>query len=223
MDNALLKKLKIKARQTILALNAPEDYEELLGKLPADITMSFNQKQKHDQVHLFAKQKSELEQWQKVALNCLNVNGIIWVAFPKGTSGIQTDLTRDKGWEQWLEIPNLQFLTLVSLNETWSAIAFRLNDENVKLATKRPANKQDMTMAQYIDSKNKKIIVPDDLQQQFYQHKKAETFFNNLAYTHRKEYVVWIVSAKQQITRDRRVQLTIEKLMAGLKNPTIKS
>ena len=43
---------------------------------------------------------------------------------PKGSSKIQTDLTRDKGWDV-LQGLNLKWLTLVSVDDTWSAFALR--------------------------------------------------------------------------------------------------
>ena len=46
------------------------------------------------------------------------------ISFPKSTSNIQTDLTRDKGWEI-LQRTNLKWVTLLSVNETWSAFAMR--------------------------------------------------------------------------------------------------
>jgi hypothetical protein len=49
---------------------------------------------------------------------------MLWISFPKGTSKIQTDLTRDKGWEV-LQGLDLKWITLVSVNETWSAFALR--------------------------------------------------------------------------------------------------
>ena len=49
---------------------------------------------------------------------------MLWISFPKGTSKIQTDLTRDKGWEILQEL-ELKWIHLVSVNETWSAFALR--------------------------------------------------------------------------------------------------
>ena len=50
--------------------------------------------------------------------------GHIWISYPKGTSKMQTDLTRDKGWEP-LEGSDLMWLSLVSVDDTWSAFGLR--------------------------------------------------------------------------------------------------
>jgi uncharacterized protein YdeI (YjbR/CyaY-like superfamily) len=49
-------------------------------------------------------------------------------------------------------------------------------------------------------------------------HKKAAGFFAGLAFTHKREYVEWIISAKKSETRQLRLKTTIEKLSAGKKN-----
>jgi hypothetical protein len=48
----------------------------------------------------------------------------------------------------------------------------------------------------------------------------AKAFFEGLSYTNRKEYAVWISSAKKPETTERRLSETIKKLIAGKKNPT---
>jgi hypothetical protein len=56
------------------------------------------------------------------------------------------------------------------------------------------------------------VEVPADLAQAFAQDSQAESLFQRLSYTHQKEYVTWIESAKQESTRCDRVAKTIEKL-----------
>jgi hypothetical protein len=56
---------------------------------------------------------------------------MLWISFPKGSSKIQTDLTRDKGWEG-VQALDLKWVNLVSVNETWSAFALRPYKEGEK-------------------------------------------------------------------------------------------
>ena len=58
------------------------------------------------------------------AARALKPESLLWVAFPKGTSKIQTDLTRDKGWDV-LQQADLKWVTLISVNDTWSAFLLR--------------------------------------------------------------------------------------------------
>lgn len=49
---------------------------------------------------------------------------LLWISFPKGSSKIQTDLTRDKGWEALREV-DLKWINLISVDDTWSAFSLR--------------------------------------------------------------------------------------------------
>ena len=48
---------------------------------------------------------------------------------------------------------------------------------------------------------------------------KLLAYFNSLAFSHKKEYIEWIVEAKKEETRTNRVAGTIERLKKGWKNP----
>ena len=52
------------------------------------------------------------------------LTGHIWISYPKGSSKCQTDLTRDKGWEP-LANGDLMWLSLVSVDDVWSAFGLR--------------------------------------------------------------------------------------------------
>lgn len=53
-----------------------------------------------------------------------NRGAIVWVSYPKKSSGVATDMSRDAGWEPLLEA-GLRPVTQVSLDKTWSALRFR--------------------------------------------------------------------------------------------------
>lgn len=61
------------------------------------------------------------------------------------------------------------------------------------------------------------VEIPEALKSLLKANPKAEEFFHGLSYTHRKEYVQWITSAKKEETKARRLNATIEKLNAGQK------
>jgi uncharacterized protein YdeI (YjbR/CyaY-like superfamily) len=61
--------------------------------------------------------------------------------------------------------------------------------------------------------------LPDDLAAAFKKNKKAAEFFNTLSFTNKKEYIEWVVTAKQEATRNDRLKGTIERLVKGWKNP----
>jgi hypothetical protein len=66
-----------------------------------------------------------------------------------------------------------------------------------------------------LDAETRDVTVPDDLAAALKKDKQAKTFFDSLAYTHRKEWVRWIEEAKKPETRATRLGKTIEALRAG--------
>ncbi len=124
MPALLSSKLKLKTGHRAALLNAPRGYRTELGKNLPGVTCRANTNGTFDWIQMFAKNRAELRQLAPRAVRALGPDGILWVSFPKGTSPIQTDLTRDDGWES-LRRFDLKWVTLVSVNETWSAFAVR--------------------------------------------------------------------------------------------------
>ena len=127
-ESLLAKKLKLKPGLKAAVLNAPVSY---LKELKHDSEISTKLNGKFDWIQIFAKNKKELDSFVPKAAAALKPDSILWLSFPKGSSKIQTDLTRDKGWEI-LQTLNLKWITLVSVNENWSAFALRPYKEGEK-------------------------------------------------------------------------------------------
>ncbi len=65
----------------------------------------------------------------------------------------------------------------------------------------------------------KQISVPDEIQKTLKQNKSANIIFDQLSYTCKKEYIVWLTSAKKEETKLRRYEKFIDMLLDGKKNP----
>ena len=66
--------------------------------------------------------------------------------------------------------------------------------------------------------KTRKVLeIPDELKDFFEKDKDSKTFFEQLAYTYQKEYIVWINSAKRIETRIKRVNQAIEMIKQRVK------
>jgi hypothetical protein len=123
-ENALAKKMKLKPNQRALLVNAPEGYEKELKPLPDGVELGTALRGKFEWVQLFVKTQAELEKQLPRVVKALAPESILWISFPKGTSKIQTDLTRDKGWDAMKNV-DLKWVNLISVNSTWSAFAVR--------------------------------------------------------------------------------------------------
>lgn len=64
------------------------------------------------------------------------------------------------------------------------------------------------------DSRPREIDVPDDLANALAEDGAATAAFDRLSFSHRREYVEWITSAKRDDTRARRITKTLERLRA---------
>jgi hypothetical protein len=127
-ESPLAKKMKLKPGVRAAVINAPENF---LNELKHDSEVSPILSGKFDWIQIFAKNKKELDSLVPKAVKALKSESILWLSFPKGTSKIQSDLTRDKGWEV-LQGLDLKWVTLISVNENWSAFALRPYKEGEK-------------------------------------------------------------------------------------------
>ncbi len=61
------------------------------------------------------------------------------------------------------------------------------------------------------EAKDKTVIIPPDVKKAF-KKEGVLGYFEGLAYSHRKEYVMWITDAKKEETRLARIEKAIDKL-----------
>lgn len=67
------------------------------------------------------------------------------------------------------------------------------------------------------DTEPRTVAMPEDFRAALEQNPAAKAIFEKFAFTHRKEYVQWIESAKKPETRQRRIQKAIEMIGEGKK------
>jgi Bacteriocin-protection, YdeI or OmpD-Associated/Domain of unknown function (DUF1905) len=66
-----------------------------------------------------------------------------------------------------------------------------------------------------LDTAPREVEVPEALAAALAADPQAKASFEHMAFTHRKEYARWIAEAKQQETRQRRVERALEMIRAG--------
>lgn len=215
MATATSQKLRIKENFSLLTINAPADFKKNIGELPKGVKISSDTKN-YQQVHWFVRNKKQLDKELDQILKLVKNDVVLWIYYPKGSSKLQTDLTRDKGWENLLKHEELGWISLISFDDTWSTFGSRLKTEADK---KREDKPRERAIFDWVDPKTKTVKLPDDLAAAFKKNKKQEEFFNTLSFTNKKEYIEWIVTAKRVETRNERVSGTIERLGKQWKNP----
>jgi hypothetical protein len=123
-ENALVKKLKLKAGQRAAIVGAPSGYLSQLQPLPDGVEVSETLTGAFDWVQVFVRNQSELNSAIPQLVAALQPESLLWISFPKGSSKIQTDLTRDTGWDA-LQQADLKWVNLIAVDATWSAFALR--------------------------------------------------------------------------------------------------
>jgi len=133
----LTERLNLTGQLRALIMNAPKGYRTLLGPLPPDITVNTKPSGRYDFVHLFVNNREELAALGPAAMNAVKPMAIFWISYPKQGGGMESDITRDHGWDL-VKQAGFDTVAQVAVNEIWSALRFRPADE---VGTKNPASR----------------------------------------------------------------------------------
>jgi len=216
MANSISHKLRIKEKFSLLCINAPANFKKRLQDLPAGVK-TIDSGKNYNQVHWFVLNKGQMEKEMSKVMKLVKKDVVVWVYYPKGSSKIQSDLTRDKGWDCLLaEGDKLTWISLISFDDTWSVFGFRAKTEADKKKEAKPKVRE---IFNWVDPNTKEVRLPDDLAAALKKNKKEADSFMALSFSNKKEYLEWIVTAKREETRKERIQGTIERLQKKWKNP----
>lgn len=214
------KKLLIKPGKSWLFYNAPEDYLAILEPLPEGVATKFSTGGDFDGVQLFVKNSAELIDSLKTIIPILKPDTLFWITYPKKSSGIPSDLEMMSSWDE-LATYGYNGVAAAAINEIWTALRFRPKGQS-KVSDSCNEEIKKNEYANYIDVDNKQIKLPDEIQQVLAGQPAAMEFYQKLSYSNKKEYVVWILSARQEKTKNERLIKLVEKLSEGKKNPSEK-
>jgi hypothetical protein len=125
----LPKKLGIKEGHRVVLVAAPDQIEELLGDLPAGVTLLRQARPPFDVVLLFVTERRVLEQRFGELAAKMDRAGGLWVCWPKRASGVATDITEDVIRDVVLPL-GLVDNKVCAVDETWSGlrIVYRLKN-----------------------------------------------------------------------------------------------
>jgi hypothetical protein len=117
----LAKKLGIKEDSKVALFNEPVYYLDLFTDLPAGFKNEKNDPLKKDVIHYFTKDEKEISADLPRLKKNIQQNGMIWISWPKKTSGVATDLTEDR--IRALALSNgLVDVKVCAVDETWSGL-----------------------------------------------------------------------------------------------------
>lgn len=128
MAGVLQKKLRVQPDQRMLVMNAPEGYLETLGPLPEGARVETEPTGPFDWGQAFVHDVAELRRLAPQARDAVRYDGLLWISYPKKSSKVVTDITRDVAWEIMKEF-GLRPVFQISIDETWSALRFRPTEQ----------------------------------------------------------------------------------------------
>ena len=192
----------------------------MLEPLPEGVITSYEPTGKFEGIQLFVTNNDELSSSLNFIAPMLSPETIFWITYPKKSSGIASDLAMMSNKNE-SENYGLRCVTSISVDDTWTALRFKPVTETKIAATGNDEIRKN-EYAAYVDVDNKVITLPADIKDLLQQTPQALAFYQQLSYTNKKEYVLWILTAKQEKTRAERLSKLVEKLLAGKKNPSEK-
>jgi hypothetical protein len=125
----LAQKLGIKPGTKVAALAAPAGYRKWLAPLPDKVRFTDQAVAGSHFVHLFVSERRTLEKELKRLRALLDDAGILWVSWPKKSSGVATDITEDVIREVCLPLGFVD-VKVCAVDETWSGLKLMIRREN---------------------------------------------------------------------------------------------
>jgi hypothetical protein len=124
----LVKKLGIKPGFNIAFVDAPPGYANELD-LPTDVSINTRSDKPLDFAQLFVRSEKKLKTKFSEYANRINASGMLWVSWPKKSSGVSTDLSENIVREIGLAA-GLVDVKICAVDEVWSGLkfVFRLKD-----------------------------------------------------------------------------------------------
>lgn len=119
----LVRKLGIKAGHQVAFPRAPADFATTLGTLPQGVQIKHQARGPLDLIVSFCPDRATLARSFARHRDALVPDGSLWVAWPKASSGLQTDLDRAGVFEIG-HGGGLVDVKVAAIDDTWSGLKF---------------------------------------------------------------------------------------------------
>jgi hypothetical protein len=125
-EKTLKEKIGWKPGQQVLAIGLPAGVDDPFAGVDHTSLAAGKSapKRKFDLLLGFAADRAALKTVASAILAAATDDSKLWVCYPKGSSGMKSDLTRDVGWEPLFDAGWI-VVAIASVDATWSAVRFR--------------------------------------------------------------------------------------------------
>jgi hypothetical protein len=136
-SKTLADKLYLKSGYRAAMLNTPSGHENALAPLPSGVMVTSRPQGEQDFVLAFVHNRAEADTIALDAIAALKQDGVLWLAYPKKTGSIKTDITRDKGWDAVVKA-GWEPVNQIAMDDTWSALRFKPKADIKRGASRKP-------------------------------------------------------------------------------------
>ena len=138
-NQSLFEKLQVKDEKNFLIQGLPSSIEKQFIKLTFSKSVTpLLKSRKIDFALVFAVNQRQLVDILKDVIPALQDGATFWIAYPKLTSKIASDLSRDKNWD-FVSDYGFEAVGMIELDNVWSAGRFIKADKIVKKRIASPA------------------------------------------------------------------------------------
>lgn len=182
----------------LVILHLPVDCTALFGD--ADYRTTRPRSGKIAQLIFFARNAAAIRDQLVPLLTRLSSDPLVWVMYPKKSGNITSDLSMTHGWTPVFDA-GMTGVTSAAINDNWSALRVR-PESLVKNALAPIAERSN----EFVDYVSRTVTLPPDAARVVRDTPGMTSFFDALAFTHKKEHVEAILQAKKPETRARRIE-----------------
>jgi hypothetical protein len=125
----LSKKLGIKPGMTVVVMDGPDDYLELLAPLPEAVNITSKLQNGADILHIFTNSRDGLLRSLAEGKVMIRQDGAIWVSWYKKAAKLPTEITEDTIREAALAL-GLVDVKVCAVDEKWSGLKLVIRKEN---------------------------------------------------------------------------------------------
>jgi hypothetical protein len=123
----LAAKLGVAEGGTVTTIAAPPDYEELLAP-PAGVRLTARLGSNAGFVHVFSTSRADLDRALSRVRKAMAQDAVVWVSWPKKSSGVKSDITEDTIRE--LAFPlGLVDIKVCAVSDVWSGLKLMIRKE----------------------------------------------------------------------------------------------
>jgi hypothetical protein len=119
----LVRKLGIKEGFRVGLVNPPTNFLKMLGSLPENVKIVTRLTKSLDLIMLFSDSERSLKRDFPGLAAKIAANGMLWVAWPKKSSGVRTDLSFDNVQSVGLQA-GLVDVKICAVDAVWSGLKF---------------------------------------------------------------------------------------------------